>query len=57
MISVFGSEKELEVESIKQLYQTLDKGYNSMPLNIIGTPFYKAMKVSTQSLTHHFFFF
>nr|GME08051.1 abscisic acid 8'-hydroxylase 2 [Ipomoea batatas] len=48
MISVFGSEKELEVESIKQLYQTLDKGYNSMPLNIIGTPFYKAMKARKQ---------
>ncbi|KAK9727223.1 hypothetical protein RND81_05G266700 [Saponaria officinalis] len=44
MISVFGDEGESEKEGIKQLYQCLEKGYNSMPLNFPGTPFHKAMK-------------
>nr|UZH45677.1 abscisic acid 8'-hydroxylase 2-like protein [Tamarix hispida] len=44
MISVFGHKRELELAGIKQLYQCLEKGYNSMPLNFPGTPFRKAMK-------------
>lgn len=44
MISAFGDKGELEMENIKHLYQCLEKGYNSMPLNFPGTPFYKAMK-------------
>ncbi|KAL9228715.1 hypothetical protein vseg_004265 [Gypsophila vaccaria] len=44
MISVFGDTGESEKEGIKQLYQCLEKGYNSMPLNFPGTPFHKAMK-------------
>ncbi|XP_074290108.1 abscisic acid 8'-hydroxylase 2-like [Silene latifolia] len=44
MISVFGDKAESEKEGIKQLYQCLEKGYNSMPLNFPGTPFSKAMK-------------
>lgn len=44
MISVFGDKRELEVEGIRNLYQCLEKGYNSMPLNFPGTPYHKAMK-------------
>ncbi|XP_019199605.1 PREDICTED: abscisic acid 8'-hydroxylase 2-like [Ipomoea nil] len=48
MISALGSQAEVEVESIKQLYQTLEKGYNSMPIDFPGTPFHKAMKARKQ---------
>ncbi|XVF68809.1 hypothetical protein PTKIN_Ptkin11bG0030800 [Pterospermum kingtungense] len=44
MISVFGHKQDLEIKGIKQLYQCLEKGYNSMPLDLPGTPFHKAMK-------------
>ncbi|KAL9672720.1 hypothetical protein QQ045_028972 [Rhodiola kirilowii] len=46
MISAFGSstKQEVEVEGIKNLYLQLEKGYNSMPLDIPGTPFRRAMK-------------
>lgn len=44
MISVFGNNMELEMEGIKHLYQCLEKGYNSMPVDLPGTPFHKAMK-------------
>lgn len=45
MISVFGNKLEAtEMEGIKRLYQCLEKGYNSMPLDLPGTPFNKAMK-------------
>ncbi|XP_077238983.1 abscisic acid 8'-hydroxylase 2-like isoform X2 [Tasmannia lanceolata] len=44
MLSVFGPCRDLETESIKRLYYCLEKGYNSMPLNLPGTSFYKAMK-------------
>nr|XP_043620798.1 abscisic acid 8'-hydroxylase 2-like isoform X2 [Erigeron canadensis] len=44
MLSVFGNKLEEDREGIKSLYQCLEKGYNSMPLNLPGTPFYKAMK-------------
>ncbi|XWS71671.1 hypothetical protein CRYUN_Cryun03dG0158500 [Craigia yunnanensis] len=44
MISAFGHKQDLEMKEIKQLYQCLEKGYNSMPLDLPGTPFHKAMK-------------
>ncbi|XP_024981607.1 abscisic acid 8'-hydroxylase 2-like [Cynara cardunculus var. scolymus] len=45
MISVFGKKMEVgEVEGLKELYGCIEKGYNSMPLNVVGTPFNKAMK-------------
>ncbi|XP_071726667.1 abscisic acid 8'-hydroxylase 2-like isoform X2 [Rutidosis leptorrhynchoides] len=44
MLSVFGNKVEDEVEGIKALYQCLEKGYNSIPLTLPGTPFNKAMK-------------
>ncbi|KAM0021424.1 putative (+)-abscisic acid 8'-hydroxylase [Helianthus debilis subsp. tardiflorus] len=44
MLSVFGKKLESEIEGIKGLYQCLEKGYNSMPLDLPATPFNKAMK-------------
>ncbi|CAL2263967.1 unnamed protein product [Prunus armeniaca] len=44
MISAFGNNRDFEMEGIKHLYQCLEKGYNSMPLDLPGTPFHKAMK-------------
>lgn len=44
MISAFGNKRDFEMEGIKHLYQCLEKGYNSMPLDLPGTPFHKAMK-------------
>ncbi|XP_062084993.1 abscisic acid 8'-hydroxylase 2 [Humulus lupulus] len=48
LISVFGNNNkedlEMELEGIKHLYQCLEKGYNSMPLDLPGTLFHKAIK-------------
>ncbi|PWA91423.1 ABA 8-oxidase [Artemisia annua] len=44
ILSIFGNKLEAEIEGIKGLYQCLEKGYNSMPLDLPGTPFNKAMK-------------
>ncbi|XP_011032275.1 PREDICTED: abscisic acid 8'-hydroxylase 2-like [Populus euphratica] len=44
MISAFGAKQDLEMDGIKHLYRCLEKGYNSMPLDLPGTPFHKAMK-------------
>ncbi|XP_050140929.1 abscisic acid 8'-hydroxylase 2 [Malus sylvestris] len=44
MISAFGNKRDFEMEGIKHLYQCLEKGYNSMPLDLPGTSFHKAMK-------------
>ncbi|KVI11939.1 hypothetical protein Ccrd_009639 [Cynara cardunculus var. scolymus] len=53
MISVFGNKLEsAEMEGIKGLYQCLEKGYNSMPLDLPGTPFNKAMKVYIYTYIH-----
>ncbi|KAH8520337.1 hypothetical protein Peur_039191 [Populus x canadensis] len=48
VISAFGEKQDLEMEGIKHLYQRLEKGYNSMPLDLPGTPFHKAMKARKQ---------
>lgn len=45
MASVFGTQQYFEMEEIKKLYHLLEKGYNSMPLDLPGTPFHKSMKV------------
>ncbi|XP_076940297.1 abscisic acid 8'-hydroxylase 2-like [Bidens hawaiensis] len=44
MLSVFGKNLESKIEGIKSLYRCLEKGYNSMPLDLPATPFNKAMK-------------
>ncbi|KAE8711445.1 Abscisic acid 8'-hydroxylase 3 [Hibiscus syriacus] len=48
MISAFGHKRDNEINGIKQLYQCLEKGYNSMPIDLPGTPFHKAMKARKQ---------
>ncbi|CAK8570804.1 unnamed protein product [Lathyrus sativus] len=42
--SAFGEIKEMEMEEIKELYHCLEKGYNSYPLNLPGTSYWKAIK-------------
>ncbi|XP_004505813.2 abscisic acid 8'-hydroxylase 2-like [Cicer arietinum] len=42
--SAFGEIKELEMEKIRELYGCLEKGYNSYPLHLPGTSYWKAMK-------------
>uniref|UniRef100_A0A2P2KUT8 Abscisic acid 8'-hydroxylase 2-like n=1 Tax=Rhizophora mucronata TaxID=61149 RepID=A0A2P2KUT8_RHIMU len=56
MISAFGEKEGLEMERevIKHLYRSLEKGYNSMPLDLPGTPFHKAMKVRSSIYIHLF---
>ncbi|KAG8660196.1 hypothetical protein MANES_02G130400v8 [Manihot esculenta] len=50
MISVIGEKQQLEMEGIKHLYSCLEKGYNSMALDLPGTPFHKAMKQARKQL-------
>uniref|UniRef100_A0A6N2MJX0 Uncharacterized protein n=1 Tax=Salix viminalis TaxID=40686 RepID=A0A6N2MJX0_SALVM len=54
MISAFGEKQDLETEGIKHLYHSLEKGYNSMPLDLPGTPFhmksYSARKLLNETL-------
>eukprot|EP00252_Welwitschia_mirabilis_P015885 TRINITY_DN3526_c0_g1_i8.p1 TRINITY_DN3526_c0_g1~~TRINITY_DN3526_c0_g1_i8.p1 ORF type:complete len:450 (-),score=66.87 TRINITY_DN3526_c0_g1_i8:635-1984(-) len=42
--SIFGPDEEFDREDLKQSYYILEKGYNSMPINLPGTLFNKAMK-------------
>ncbi|CAN8247328.1 unnamed protein product [Cochlearia groenlandica] len=45
IMSAFGEKEEpTEIETIKNLYQRLEKGYNSMPLDLPGTLFHKSIK-------------
>lgn len=55
MISAFGNNRDFEMEGIKHLYQCLEKGYNSMPLDLPGTPFHKAMKVIYKKIMYILF--
>ncbi|XP_042477011.1 abscisic acid 8'-hydroxylase 2-like [Macadamia integrifolia] len=47
MLSAFGGDWDINKQRIKELYYCLQKGYNSMPLNLPWTPFRKAMKART----------
>ncbi|KAE9613215.1 putative (+)-abscisic acid 8'-hydroxylase [Lupinus albus] len=44
LLSIFGKEEVLYREDLKRCYYTLEQGYNSMPINLVGTLFHKAMK-------------
>lgn len=44
LISIFGKDEFLYREELKRCYYILEKGYNSMPINLPGTLFNKAMR-------------
>lgn len=44
LLSIFGKDEISHIDELKQCYYTLEKGYNSMPINLPGTLFHKAMK-------------
>ncbi|KAE9606957.1 putative (+)-abscisic acid 8'-hydroxylase [Lupinus albus] len=44
LLSIFGKEEVKYREDLKRCYYTLEQGYNSMPINLPGTLFNKAMK-------------
>ncbi|CAL0313064.1 unnamed protein product [Lupinus luteus] len=44
LVSIFGKDEMMHSEDLKQCYYTVEKGYNSMAINLPGTLFHKAMK-------------
>ncbi|KAK8520677.1 hypothetical protein V6N13_076811 [Hibiscus sabdariffa] len=44
LLSIFGQDRVLYSEDLKRWYYVLEKGYNSMPVNLAGTLFNKSMK-------------
>ncbi|KAL4325753.1 hypothetical protein GQ457_11G020290 [Hibiscus cannabinus] len=44
LLSIFGEDEVLYREDLKRCYYILEKGYNSMPINVPGTLFHKSMK-------------
>ncbi|XP_068650759.1 abscisic acid 8'-hydroxylase CYP707A2 [Aristolochia californica] len=48
LLAIFGKDEFFDREELKQHYFTLEKAYNSMPINLPGTLFHKAMKARKQ---------
>ncbi|BBH02676.1 cytochrome P450, family 707, subfamily A, polypeptide 1 [Prunus dulcis] len=44
LLSILGKDEILYREDLKRCYYILEKGYNSMPINLPGTLFHKSMK-------------
>lgn len=44
LLSIFGKDEVHYREDLKRCYYILEKGYNSMPINLPGTLFHKSMK-------------
>lgn len=44
LLLIFGKDEFLYREDLKRCYYILEKGYNSMPINLPGTLFNKSMK-------------
>lgn len=44
VLKIFGEQEELDKEELKRAYQALERGYNSFPIDIAGTPYNAAMK-------------
>ncbi|PIN12556.1 Cytochrome P450 CYP4/CYP19/CYP26 subfamily [Handroanthus impetiginosus] len=44
LLSIFGKDEVLYREDLKKCYYIIEKGYNSMPINLPGTLFNEAMK-------------
>nr|BAG12741.1 ABA 8-oxidase [Lactuca sativa] len=44
LLSILGNDEVLNRDDLKRCYYILEKGYNSMPINLPGTPFHKSMK-------------
>ncbi|XP_040988056.1 abscisic acid 8'-hydroxylase CYP707A2-like [Juglans microcarpa x Juglans regia] len=44
LLSIFGKDEVLYREDLRRCYYILEKGYNSMPINLPGTLFNKSMK-------------
>ncbi|KAL8254425.1 hypothetical protein R6Q59_032646 [Mikania micrantha] len=44
LLSIFGNDEVVYRDDLKRCYYILEKGYNSMPINLPGTLFHKSMK-------------
>ncbi|KAK4742400.1 hypothetical protein SAY87_000401 [Trapa incisa] len=44
LLSIFGKDEMTYREDLKRCYYILEKGYNSMPINLAGTLFHKSMR-------------
>ncbi|XP_076906220.1 abscisic acid 8'-hydroxylase CYP707A2-like [Bidens hawaiensis] len=44
LLSILGKDELVNREDLKRCYYILEKGYNSMPINLPGTLFHKSMK-------------